>query len=54
MPYIKEINIEVITEDGGIGMSFMKSEKIQDILQDKKTLLGDFIAHLISNVSLEK
>lgn len=48
---IKEISIQVITEDNEFGMIFIKPSKIVEILGDKKTLMSDFIKELIVDIN---
>jgi len=46
-PFIKSINISVQTKDGGSLVKFLSPDKLQEILDDKHTLLSDFINDLI-------
>lgn len=46
---ITDITISINDED--VMLKFIRPEKIEDILNDKKTLLSDFIKDLLSELS---
>jgi len=50
--FIKEINIQITSEAGEVALSFMKGEKLKEILADRETLMSDFMANVISHSAL--